>query len=180
MAKDEKEQKKHRRGGFGTFAYGYIMRPLRVTIFLIVIRILGIIIALSLAFFLLSGGINQVKTGKTLVEIALDIGENISHFFGSLLNGTSPFKFTDDGVYFKDADVPESGLFDGQDGVIDGGKDNKLDEWKDNWAEESGASNASSADGNAISASETVKSTDASSASETVESEETTVETGGK
>lgn len=133
MAKDEKEQKKHRRGGFGTFAYGYIMRPIRMTIFLVIMRVIGIIIAVALAFFLLSGGINQVKTGQTLVEYALDIGENISHFFESLLHGTSPFKFTNDGVYFKDADVPEDGLFDGQEGAIDDGKDSKLDEWKDNW-----------------------------------------------
>lgn len=134
MAKKDDQPKKNRMGGFGRYAYGYVMRPIRVTIMLFILRGIGIIIAIALAFFLLSGGINQVKTGETLVEYALDCGERISDFFASLLDGTSPFKFTKDGVYFKDAEVPEEGALDQVDpnaSYFDENGDNKVGEWWD-------------------------------------------------
>lgn len=126
----EEKPKRRRMGGFGRYAYGYVMRPIRLTIILFILRGIGILICLIAVLFLLSGGINQVKTGESLAEYALDIGEDISEFFMSLADGTGPFKFTEDGIYFKDAEVPENGALDGNENLID--DDSKLEEWKEN------------------------------------------------
>ena len=132
MAKEEREPRKVRRGsGFGRYTWSLIFLPIKRAFVFGVLRIIGLIILSSLTMFLLSGGINQVKTGQTLVEYALDIGHNISGFLNSLLDGTSPFKFTDDGVYFKDADVPEEGALDEHKDIID--DDSKFEEWKGEW-----------------------------------------------
>ena len=134
MAKNDSEPKKHRRGGgFGKYAYGYIMRPIRLTIMLVILRGVGLIIAIALGFFLLSGGINQVKTGQTLVEYALDSGQWLSDLFNHSAEGNGPLKITEDGIYFQDATPPEEGLLDGQEGLIDGGENNQFEEWKSNW-----------------------------------------------
>ena len=93
MAKEEREPRKVRRGsGFGRYTWSLIFLPIKRAFVFGVLRIIGLIILASLTMFLLSGGINQVKTGQTLVEYALDIGHNISGFLNSLLDGTSPFK----------------------------------------------------------------------------------------
>jgi hypothetical protein len=145
MAQEEKSQKKVRRGGrFGRYAYGYVVNPIRRSIMFGILKIFGILVAAGLAFFLLSGGINQVRTGETLVEYALDIGHNISEFLNSLTDGTSPFKFTDDGVYFKDADVPENGALDGKEDLIDG--DDKLGQWKEDWNKDPESSKSDSSE----------------------------------
>lgn len=134
--KEEKPQKKVRRGGgFGRYAYGYVINPIKRKILFTIMKVFGLSISLALVFFLLSGGINQVKTGETLVEYSLDVGENISNFFKSLTKGTSPFKFTSDGVYFKDAEVPTNGVFDGKEGLIN--DDSKLSDWKEVLGEKS-------------------------------------------
>ena len=129
MKKQEKEEKKVRRGryGFGSYAYNYFMFPIRRAVFFFIFKIIGLAIAFALAFLLLSGVVNQVKTGQTLVNYALEVGTEISEFFGSLLNNTSPFKFTKDGIYFKDAEVPDEGLFE------DKTKD-RVKEWKNKWS----------------------------------------------
>lgn len=131
---EEKESKKVRRGNrFGRYAYNYMMFPIRRAIIVGIFRIIGLIILLALVLFLLSGGINQVLTGQTLIEYSLDIGEDVSDFLHSLTDGTSPFKFTKYGIYFKDADVPEKGALDGNEGLIDGGQDDKIGDFIDNY-----------------------------------------------
>lgn len=77
--------------------------------------ILGTGIVVFLIWFCLSGGINYVKTGETFVEYALDIGHNVGYFLESLFTEDSPLKYTEDGVYFKDADVPEGSAVDKED-----------------------------------------------------------------
>lgn len=71
-------------------------------------KIIGLGLACLFIFFLLSGAINQVKTGETIIDYAIDIGHNIGNFFESLFTKDSPLKVTEDGVYFKDANVPEN------------------------------------------------------------------------
>ena len=72
---------------------------------------LGTLIVVLVVFFLLSGAINQVKTGETLAEYATDIGKSLGDMFSKLPNGAGPFKW-DDGIYFKNANVPNESAID--------------------------------------------------------------------
>lgn len=80
-------------------AFYSIMRTIRV--------VLGTGLVVLIIYFLLSGVINQVKTGETLVDYALGIGQDIGDFLESMFTDESPLKVTEDGIYFKDADVPD-------------------------------------------------------------------------
>lgn len=89
-------------------------------------KFVGSIICILIVIFLLSGGINYVKTGESLVKYALHIGKNIGETLKSIPEGGGPFKFTEDGVYFKDADVPEGSALEGLDEKVN----DKLEESK--------------------------------------------------
>lgn len=86
---------------------------------------LGTLLVVVIVFFLLSGVINQVKTGQTLVDYSLQTGKKIGVFFESLFTSESPFKITEDGIYFKDANVPNES-------AIDGSKLPDIDDTKEN------------------------------------------------
>lgn len=61
-------------------------------------------------FLLLSGAINQVKTGQNIVQYITHLGREISY---RIIPGEdSKLKVTEDGIYLKDAEVPQEGLFD--------------------------------------------------------------------
>lgn len=74
-------------------------------------KLIGSLVALFIIYLLLSGVINQVKTGENLLNYSLDIGKKISHFFNGLLEGDSPLKITKDGIYFEDVTPPAEGAF---------------------------------------------------------------------
>lgn len=71
---------------------------------IIVMFVLGVI-----GYFLLSGIINQRKTGESLANYATKIGKNISKILYSIKEGNGPIKIDKNGVYFKDAIIPKDG-----------------------------------------------------------------------
>lgn len=83
------------------------MHPYRNKIFKTLRETIGTLLVLLIIFFLLSGAINQVKTGETFVNYSLRTGKKISVFFKNLVSKEGPLKITKDGVYFKDAEIPQ-------------------------------------------------------------------------
>lgn len=80
---------------------GKLLRNLR--------KIIGTIFACFLIYLLLSGTINQVKTGQNLLNYSLDIGKKIAYMLNKIHEGDGPLKITEDGVYFNDANPPSEG-----------------------------------------------------------------------
>lgn len=70
-------------------------------------------LAAVLCFWLLSGGINYIKTGQNIVDWTVYHGKKFGNWLASLIDpDTTPFKIEDGGVYFDDADVPDEGAID--------------------------------------------------------------------
>lgn len=114
---DEKRNRP-RRMGMGRWMYNRMMMPIRLGIFLTIMRLIGLLVAGFVLFFLLSGGINQVKTGQSLVNYTLMWGHRVSGMIDDLVHGTNEtFIITEDGIYFRDSvgDVPENSALDGLD-----------------------------------------------------------------
>lgn len=102
MAKEEQEKKKS--GSMNKFIHPYKARAGRG-----VRNVLSLALAIFLVWFLISGGINQRKTGENLAQYGMNGGKEISNFFSGLFSNDSPLKVTEDGVYLNDADVPDNG-----------------------------------------------------------------------
>lgn len=108
---DKKEARKNKLSGRGYVSRrgGWFLSSLRG-----VRKILGTIIVVLLIFFLLSGAINQVKTGETFAEYAMDIGQSLAGVFKAFPEGNGFLKW-EDGIYFKNADVPDHSAVDKED-----------------------------------------------------------------
>lgn len=108
----EKQSNKNN-GGKGGKSFGSFTNPGRSKFFSNFRKITGTILAVLFVLFLLSGAINQVKTGQTLVDYSLNVGKVIGGYLEGLFTGNSPLKITEDGVYFKDADIPSESAIEG-------------------------------------------------------------------
>lgn len=64
-------------------------------------------------FLLLSGSINQVKTGQNIIDYILSIGKKIGAWLEILPTNEGPIEINENGIYLKDKakDVPKEGLF---------------------------------------------------------------------
>lgn len=109
--KPPKPPKQKQPGG----SFNKYMHPHRHSFLVGLRKFIGTGICILITLFLLSGGINYVKTGESLLNYALHIGRNIGETLKSIPEGGGPFKFTKDGVYFKDADIPENSALEGLD-----------------------------------------------------------------
>lgn len=125
---ENKEPKPKRSRGYGPIQYastqirsGFVMGVYSIVRWVFGLFIIGLII-----FFLLSGVINQRKTGESVIQYALGTGERIGDFFYSLTNKSSPLKLTEEGVYFKEAD-PGANPLEG----IEIDEVDRLEEWVD-------------------------------------------------
>lgn len=110
-SKDKKEMKKQRASGANSLYMLSAKRRLFFQSLKCVRKILGTIVVIAIIFFLLSGVINQVKTGETLVEYVIDVGKSLGEVFSGFPEGSGPFKW-EDGIYFKNADVPDESAID--------------------------------------------------------------------
>lgn len=115
MADKNDQQPKRKRASMTQMYMMSYQRSLLFRFLHFVRVIIGTALVVFIIWFCLSGGINYVKTGETFVEYALDIGKNVGNFFESLFTDESPLKYTEDGVYFKDADVPDGSAVDKDD-----------------------------------------------------------------
>lgn len=93
-------------------AFNMYMHPHRYKFMRGLRKFVGTLVVLGIIFLLLSGAINQVKTGESILKYILNVGQNLGTKFESLFTEDSPLKVTEDGVYFKDADVPDNGALD--------------------------------------------------------------------
>ena len=91
MGKKKKNNNSYSSGGFG---WGFR-------------QILGAIIAGLVVVFLLSGAINQVATGQTIAQYAVNIGKNLGIAFQELFTNNGEIRATEEGIYFKNANPPE-------------------------------------------------------------------------
>lgn len=110
MAEEKEPKRKNRR--YNSMMNSYIFHPIRHKIFRFLRWAIGIIICGGLVFLLLSGAINQVKTGENMLSYVMNIGHCIGDGLESLFTDDSPLKANEDGVYFKDASVPDKGALD--------------------------------------------------------------------
>lgn len=94
-------------------AFNMYMHPYRHRFLRWLRRFVGTLLALFLVFMALSGAINQVKTGESIIDHTLGVSKKIGNFLESLFKNDSPLKITEDGIYFKDADVPDESALDG-------------------------------------------------------------------
>lgn len=111
--KDKKEQMKKMNSGGRSSSGGGIRGGSILGILKKLRNVIGTIIAIFGVLFLLSGGINQVRTGETLAQYAMDIGKSIGDVLKKLPNGNGPVKVNENGIYFNNADVPEESAIDG-------------------------------------------------------------------
>lgn len=109
--KKGKEEKRRVRRGGGLLQYGtaYVVNPIRRSLVRGVLKLFGLLVGLGLLLLLLSGVINQAKTGETLVQYTMNVGYRVSEFIDSIMQGGGPLKF-DGGIYFKDANPPDDGV----------------------------------------------------------------------
>lgn len=108
VAKDKEQTPKRRsRMGMGRYAYGYFMNPWRIRLMHFIRAAIGIIICVIVAYLLLSGIVNQRLVVESLAEKSLEAGHDIEDFLNSLMTDDSPLNIGPDGVYFKDADIPQ-------------------------------------------------------------------------
>lgn len=107
MTEEKEPKRKNRR--YNSMMNSYIFHPIRYKIFRFLRWAIGIIICGGLVFLLLSGAINQVKTGENMLSYFMNIGHHIGDGLESLFTDDSPLKANEDGVYFKDASVPDKG-----------------------------------------------------------------------
>lgn len=131
MAKEEKRQKP-KRMGMGRWMFNRATMPIRLGVFLIIVRGICFLLLGFIIFFLLSGGINQVKTGQSMANYFLMWGHRAADFMDSLAHGTNDtFVVTEDGIYFKDSvgDVPEDSALDS----IDDDIPDEIGEWNENF-----------------------------------------------
>jgi hypothetical protein len=105
---DEREPKRKRPGMVSMY-----MRSFRSRAFFRVTRtlrwIFGILLTAALVWFLISGGINQVKTGENFVEYAEGIGQRVSVEIYNLFSGDSPLVINENGVYRRGVTPPKNG-----------------------------------------------------------------------
>lgn len=108
----EEREKKRKSRSMMSFYFASQMRRTFYGFMRGVRSVLGIIVIVILIYLLLSGAINQVKTGETMVNYFLHIGQNLGETLESLFTSDSPFKITEDGIYFQDAEIPDNGALD--------------------------------------------------------------------
>lgn len=108
---NEKDQRVRRGGShFGDMIIRRaFLFPIQRTVMLMILRGIGLILTLLIVWFLLSGQVNQVEMVKSLGLVIQDVGRGVSKTFEQIANGEwdGPIKFTEDGVYLKDAEVPD-------------------------------------------------------------------------
>lgn len=85
--------------------------------------IIGLVLCVLFALFLMSGVINQKETGTTLMNYGMHIGQVIGAELNSIAEGKGLryFKITEDGIYLKDVDVNKEDIL----------KDTPLDNYDD-------------------------------------------------
>lgn len=108
----KKEQKRVNRRSMGSMYMQGEFHRLVFSIFRGIRNVLGIILCILLLWFLLSGSINQVKTGESLAQYATRWGKYISIELESIRDGNGFVKITKDGVYLKGKTPPNKSAVD--------------------------------------------------------------------
>lgn len=133
MASKKEEKEKKRSRGYADMMFVSYKRRMFYGFMRTVRNILGIALVCLFGWFLISGGINQAKTGQNLVDYALVTGQKVGNFFKSLFTNDSPLKVNEDGIYLKDANVPKDAALPGpNEEVKEVGKDGNLVDKKKN------------------------------------------------
>ena len=84
------------------------MRSYKGSLFKFIKAIVTMFILGVITYFLLSGIVNQAKTGESLANWATRGGKRISEVLYSIKEGNGPVKLNKNGVYLKNANVPSS------------------------------------------------------------------------
>lgn len=101
MMNGNNEKKKQNRTSFFKNYRLMKQRKMQYSIMKHVGEFFGIVLAILFVLFLMSGIINQRRTGETLVNYALDIGKRVSVVLHSIYEGDGPVDVNEDGVYLK-------------------------------------------------------------------------------
>lgn len=109
MASEEKKTRRKSAYSPGRMARAYMFNPLRMKAFRFIRWIIGVLICGLLIFALLSGVINQVRTGESMFNFFMNQGHAIGEWVHDLFTDDSNLKLTEDGIYFKDANPPSDG-----------------------------------------------------------------------